>query len=40
MTSPGPPAEKGTTSVIGRLGNSWPSAGSTGDNNSISKNAF
>jgi hypothetical protein len=40
MTSPGPPAEKGTTIVIGRLGNSWPNAGSTGDSNSIRKTHF
>src|SRR6186713_254762 len=40
MTSPGPPAEKGTTIVIGRLGNSWPNAGSTGESNSISRTHF
>src|SRR5687768_12233039 len=46
MTSPGPPAEKGTTSVIGRLGNfgrlgnSWANAGSAGDSNSISRTRF
>src|SRR6187402_3877221 len=40
MTSPGPPAEKGTTIVIGRLGNSWPNADSTGESNSISRTHF
>src|SRR5213078_4486447 len=40
ITSPGPPAEKGTTSVIGRLGNSWANAGGTGDSNNISKTRF
>src|SRR5436190_23557128 len=40
MTSPGPPAENGTTIVIGRFGNSWANAGSTGDSNSIRKTRF
>ena len=40
MTSPGPPAENGTTIVIGRVGNSWANAGNTGDSNSIRKTRF
>ena len=37
MTSPGPPAENGTTRVIGRLGYSCPNAGSVGDSSSNSR---
>src|SRR4029079_9703749 len=37
ITSPARPAENGTTSVIGRLGNSWANAGSAGESNNISK---
>src|SRR3982751_5167086 len=34
ITSPGPPAENGTTSVIGRLGNSCANPGATGTTSS------
>src|SRR6266702_1200249 len=37
ITSPRPPAENGTTMVIGRLGYSCPNAGSVGDSSSNSR---
>src|SRR4051794_9398290 len=40
ITSPGPPAENGTTIVIGRLGNSCANAGSAGDSNINNRTRF